>query len=286
MRLIPKPHLYSFKLFPFLDRVWKLLFYPFSLDPITPHPLSTPSHYYQLHQTATLCSYPDVDVLEASASFNIDRDWFNNLALATQTVIKTSNLSFAHGRVLYTLLCQYIHSLHSQGILSPLTVFETGTARGFSSLCMAKALSDMSFCGRIHTCDVLPHNLPIYWNSISDHTIGRQTRSQLLSEWKELVSSTITFHQCTSVTFFSSVHTERIHFAFLDAVHTFSAVMSEFRAIQERQLKNDIVVFDDYDAKLFPGVVKAVNLISKTYPYNIDFISTGHSRFLAVATRI
>lgn len=283
---LTKLHLYSFKLFPLLDRLWILLFYPFSRSPITSHPLSTPAHYHQLHNTAALTPYPEVDSLELSTTFSIDKDWFNHLALVTQTVIKTSNLSFAHGRVLYSLLCQYIHALQCKGNLAPLTIFETGTARGFSSLCMAKALDDMSFSGRIHTCDVLPHTLPIYWNCLSDHTSGRVTRSELLHQWHDLIASSITFHQSTSTNFFSSVHTERIHFAFLDAVHTCRAVMLEFNAIQEHQKKNDIIVFDDYDPTLFPGVVKAVKQIATNYPYHISLISTGHSRSLAVATRI
>ena len=287
MRLPTKLHLYSFKFFPILDRLWSLFFYPFKLVPITAYPLSSPARYHQIHRKAVNSSYPEVDSLEARTSYSINRSWFYELALATQTVIKTSDLSFAHGRVLYSLLCQYIYTLElKQHCLTPVTIFETGTARGFSSLCMAKALADMSHSGRIHTCDVLPHNVPIYWNSLSDHTFGRITRSQLLHKWHDLTTSCITYHQSTSKIFFLSVHTERIHFAFLDATHTYAAVIAEFRSVQEFQKPGDIIVFDDYDPSLFPGVVNAVKFISITYPYQISYISTGLTRSLAVATRI
>ena len=36
--------------------------------------------------------------------------------------------------------------------------------------------------------------------------------------------------------------------------------------------KSDIIVFDDYNEKNFPGVVKAVNYIAKEMSYNVEII--------------
>ena len=54
-----------------------------------------------------------------------------------------------------------------------INIIETGTVRGFSALCMAKALSDAKFEGSIFTIDVLPHDKKMFWNCAADHR--RQT---------------------------------------------------------------------------------------------------------------
>ena len=72
--------------------------------------------------------------------YSIDKEWLNKLALQTQIVIKKSPLNYAHGRVLYSLLRNYLRTNSKK--LKGLNIVETGTARGFSSLYMAKALFD------------------------------------------------------------------------------------------------------------------------------------------------
>jgi hypothetical protein len=83
-----------------------------------------------------------IEAYENEKGFFINKLWLDNLALHTQITIKKSELCYAHGRVLYTALSYYLSkqplSFRSQRI----TIWETGTARGFSSLCMAKALYD------------------------------------------------------------------------------------------------------------------------------------------------
>ena len=52
-------------------------------------------------------------------------------------------------------LRNYLSTLSKEN--KTINIVETGTARGFSSICMAKALSDSEFEGSIFTLDVLPH---------------------------------------------------------------------------------------------------------------------------------
>ena len=73
--------------------------------------------------------------------------------MITQVTIKNSDICYAHGRVLYSALCHYIKKLNHS-----ISIIETGTSKGFSSLCMAKALSDLKKIGSIHTIDILPIN--------------------------------------------------------------------------------------------------------------------------------
>ena len=43
------------------------------------------------------------------------------------------------------------------------TIVETGTARGFSSICMSKALIDQKKSGKIISLDCISHNEKIFW---------------------------------------------------------------------------------------------------------------------------
>ena len=99
-------------------------------------------------------------------------------------MVKESPLCYAHGRVLYSALSRYLDTLE---LTESVNIVETGTARGFSSLCMARALQDKARDGKIITLDILPHRFDMYWNCIDDLG-GKKTRQELLTPWKELVS--------------------------------------------------------------------------------------------------
>src|SRR3546814_14285204 len=105
------------------------------------------------------------------------------LALHTHVVIKQSRLNYNHGRLLYAVLRRYLAECRSEQAV----IFETGTARGFSALCMARALQDAGAGGYVVTVDQLPHDRPMLWNCIDDHE-GPRTRAQLLSDYPELLS--------------------------------------------------------------------------------------------------
>ena len=112
----------------------------------------------------------------------------------------------------------------------------------------------------------------MFWNSITDHTIGKQSRKELITNWNSLIERHIFFLQGTSNNILSKLTLPRIHFAFLDGAHTFENVMFEFNYINNSQKRGDVIVFDDYNVKSFPGIVKAVNFISKNMNYEIRII--------------
>ena len=76
-----------------------------------------------------------------------------------------------------------------------------------------------------------------------------------------------------------------MHFAFLDAQHTYEAVMDEVSFIIDYQQKGDIIFFDDVTPDLFPGVVAAVNEIGNRYNYKIKHMIASEQRGYAIATR-
>ncbi len=105
----------------------------------------------------------------------------DELALATQVVPKDEQLDWSHGYLLHAALASYLRRTPSD---RPVTIFETGTARGFSAICMAQALRHAGRAGTILTVDILHAERPIYWNSIADAD-GRRTRLELLEPWAE-----------------------------------------------------------------------------------------------------
>ena len=123
-----------------------------------------------------------IDAYERRAGYAIDPEWLHELALHTQITKKKSELCYQHGRLLYATVRDYVRRQSPTKV----TVLETGTARGFSSLCMARALDDAGVAGTVITFDVLPHDVPMYWNCIDDLD-GPRSRAELLRPWADLV---------------------------------------------------------------------------------------------------
>src|SRR3546814_3486831 len=121
--------------------------------------------------------------MEASQGFAIDRGWMEQLALHTQVVIKQSRLNYNHGRLLYAVLRRYLAECRSEQAV----IFETGTARGFSALCMARALQDAGAGGYVVTVDQLPHDRPMHWKCIDDRSeerhVGKECVRTGRSRW-------------------------------------------------------------------------------------------------------
>ena len=267
----------------FVDR---MAYFQYFNQPFSNLPVSNLQTYYELAKEAEKNTYSieDVDLLEKENGFSINRNWLNSLAFNTQIVVKKSKLNYAHGRVLYTVLRDYLSTMNEDN--KTINILETGTARGFSSICMAKALSDSEFEGSICTLDVLPHFKNMFWNCAADHTKGDQNRNDLLNDWADLTERYIIFMQGFTKHILPTISLSRINFAFLDGAHTFKDVMFEFNAISNRQKDGDIIVFDDYNKKDFPGIVKAVNYIEREMNYNIKLVRNKNTlRDYAIAKK-
>ncbi len=247
---------------------------------LTYKPLATREEYLYLHKNCKLEKFSVIDNFEDSCGFQIDKDYFEELALHTQICIKKSKLNYQHGRILYSVLSNYL----KKNSLKKINIIETGTARGFSSICMSKAINDASKEGTIHTCDIIPHNKKIYWNCIDD-TESKKTRKELLNNWHEELKN-IKFYKGKSKKMFQKINIERFNFAFLDAVHSYEDVITEFNYVKNKQKVGDIIVFDDVTDNLFPGVVKAVKEVEQTKEYSIEHINISKQRGYAIAQKI
>ena len=97
-------------------------------NPLTKKILASREEYEILHKNAQQKKYPEIERFENKHGYRIDTDWFENLALHTQVVVKKSDLNYQHGRVLYSSLMDYLDKMKSEK--KSITILETGTARG------------------------------------------------------------------------------------------------------------------------------------------------------------
>jgi len=247
-------------------------------------PWARQEQYGELFEQAKAVCYPEIDQIEKESGYAIDRDWMNDLAFHTQVVIKPESLNWQHGRIVYSTLRERIASGDISGTGgTDWFVLETGTARGFSACCMAKAFNDAGVLGKILTFDVIPHDARMIWNCIDDLD-GKKTRNELLAPWQR-ERDRILFYQGSTVRHLRRFGMGRIHFAFLDAYHEKEDVLMEFGFIRNRQQPGDMVLFDDVTEGVFDGVVRALEEIEKDGLYSIRRIASSSKRGYAVAVR-
>lgn len=229
-------------------------------------------NYLELFNQASSLEYEQVLNYEVKTEFKLDKKWLNDLAMLTQVTIKHSDICYAHGRVLYSALRNYLKVNHNKYI----HILETGTSKGFSSLCMAKALNDHSVDGSIKTIDIIPSDKEIYWNSISDFD-GKKTRYKMLEKWSNLIDKYIVYIVGTSKNVLKYCNLERINFAFLDGSHTYYDVLTEFKFVAERQISGDMIIVDDYNQQ-YKGLIKAANILCKKFNYIRSVIKSNENR--------
>jgi len=271
------------KLKVIIENFYKLSFLekPLPNNPFGNKILASKDTYSRLHFEAISTNDELVCKFEKKYGFSLDLKWWRELALHTQVVIKPEKLNFFHGRLLYSVLSKYIDDIETSK--KHINIFETGTARGFSSICMSKALIEMNCSGVITTVDSIPHNKKIFWNCIDDHQ-GPKSRANLLKPWAEELER-IVFIQGWTKNIINRLGLQRINFAFLDAQHTKDDVLSEFCYVKDRQLSGDIIVFDDVTEGLFEGVCDAIKIVERNYPYSIERINFSDNRGYAIAIR-
>lgn len=213
---------------------------------------------------------------------NFDEKFYFDLTLQTQTVIKNQKLSFLHGYLLELELKKY---LEINSLEKNINILEIGTARGYSSICMAKVLEDYRINGKILSIDILPVNKKIYWNCLNDISFDKQTRYELLKSWEYLLNKYLIYVNGYSRLILRKFFFPRIHFCFIDGSHQYHDVFYEINFVKNRQKKNDIIFFDDFNLKKFPGVVKATNDKLFQNEYHQHILDYGEDRKYLIAIK-
>ena len=196
-------------------------------------PLASKSVYLKIFEEASKNKDVIITELEKKLGYSIEKKWLDDLALHTQVCIKKSKINYQHGMLLYSTLRNYLESQRKIGFVN---IVETGTARGFSAICLSKALNDTkNVAGVIHTIDILPNNKRMYWNIIDDNE-SKKTRKELLAKWPQELKN-IKFIEGKTNTVLKNLSLTRVNYAFLDAEHNYKTVISEFNYLKNKQKK-------------------------------------------------
>ena len=249
-------------------------------DPFRNGPFGDKKDYLEIYHKSKEKKYPNVEEECKNLGIQINKSYFDNLALVTQVVKKDSEINYQHGILLYSYLKSYLEKFRVKKVI----VLETGTARGYSSVCMSKAINDSGCEGEVITIDYLPYDKKIFWNCIKDFE-GKHTRFELLSDWKSELDN-ITFLTGKTKKVLNKIDKDRINFAFLDACHTENDVLKEYEFVSVRQMKGDIIIFDDVTPSMFPGVVKALKIIENKKQYKIKNFKISKHREIAIAEKL
>ena len=204
------------------------------------------------------------------------KDDMDNLGLKLQIIDKGPNGSkpnYVHGYIISSALHKYINDSNENNII----VFETGTARGFSSLVMAKVLELNNKMGEIHTIDLLNHNTNTFKNCYRAYELKRPvTREECLEEWTETVYKYIKYHSGDSNEVISKLKLDRIHFAFLDGHHDYNYVKNELNYVSSKQKKGDVIICDDYTKIQMDSICKAIDEFIEKDEYSVKIFYCKH----------
>lgn len=230
-------------------------------------------NYYKLSEFAKNFYYgPILDELKEYFNYLYDKQEMDYTALKLQICVKKSKPMYLHGYVITSALYKYLNDNNYDNI----TILETGTARGFSSICMAKILDKFDKSGNIYTID----HVNKFNNCLKSAELKREiTINECVEEWKNLVDKYINFINGDSNKKLIELDNkiDRIHFAFLDGAHYYKDLKNELEFTESKQQKGDIIVCDDYTKTQYPEICKAVDdfLEKGTYKNKIFYGDDG-----------
>ena len=256
--------------------------------------------YIKLGEWAKSYDYGGIlNELENSFGYLHDKDDMDNVGLKLQICVKKSRPMYIHGYVLTSTLYKYL--TEKQAVTPNFTdrlrknffevfsdkkdnseefiILETGTARGFSAIMMAKILEMFHVKGKIYTTDKINQ----FDNCIKSAQLNRSISIQeCVEEWKPLVDKYINFIVGNTKTTLPSLNNKlnRIHFAFLDGSHHYKDIKYELDYVAQKQQQGDVIVCDDYTRAQFPEIYTAVNEFLEKGLYNrkVFFGSDGRKQ--------
>ena len=196
------------------------------------------------------------DFLNSIGFSNISFEDFWTLGNATSLSEDTGGqqLEFHRGPLLYSLV----------SFLKPKRILEFGTGGGYSTLCMAKALTDFKIDGKIYTIDrvdndekisrfyQLPNDKEPRKNKISNKEIWKSIAP---SEW---IDKIITIQGYSGIVM-DTKNFNNIDFCYIDGVHTYEGTKHDFLSFLKVASNTFSVLFDDYIDRDFYGVKEFID---------------------------
>ena len=240
--------------------------------------------YLQIFEDIKTKKYDQIDDFINSKNLKeVNKDFINDLALISQVSIKKSEVNYQHGRLIYSILDDYINKQKKKS--DKFLFVDVGTAKGFSSIIISKCALDNKISYSVFSFDIIPHFKKIYWNSIKDID-GKLSRADLLKDYHEHTNHINYIKGRTKDKFKEISSHERLNFIFLDGSHDYDDVKFEFNFIKEKKKKGDLIFFDDVTKGHFDGVVKLINEIEQNQEYEIETISSTNFRGYAIAKKL
>ena len=163
--------------------------------------------------------------------------------------------NYERGILLYSLIAKY----------KPKNVLEIGTAEGYSTLCMAWAMTDYNINGKIFTIDPKPFDVPVErnvtWEDNPKHDTVMLSRRELWNkfadnEWIKKIEVLTGF---SGEVLQKNTKLPKMDMGFIDGSHMYEAVVHDFYAFLEVASESFHLLFDDYVPNENDGVTKAID---------------------------
>ena len=220
----------------------------------------------------------EIDTLFKEFGNELDKEYIEKIAYYTQLVIKKNPPNFNHGYLIHHALSKYLMGITKK---DSLLLLDIGTARGFSSLVMSYVLKEKNSNSVIISIDKISHNKKIKWNSVLDGDQGI-SRKDIVERFSE--STKVIFFKGKTRRILSDLNLPRVNFAFVDGDHRWRSLKTEVVYLMNNQKQGDVILFDDYTPKIYPGVYKAVNFLKGAY--SIEIFGDISVRGYALLTKI
>jgi len=238
-----------------------------------PETIPSPQDYAEAFRLESAKAYPEIDRLEQSVGFALDRAKLEAAAQVLACPVKASPPNWQHGRVIYTVARRYLAATPGPSFL----FLDIGTAKGFSALCLQWALLDSGVSGVVESVDVIDPRAKVFRNSVRD-TESENRLADYHREWPD--ASRIVFHKCTGLQWLLKSD-ERVHIAFVDGKHSGDVVREEAKRLASRQQPWDLAIFDDVQ---LPGIADALYGLRSLYDCTHIELATANRKY-AVGVR-
>jgi hypothetical protein len=176
-------------------------------------------------------------------------------------------VNFERGMLLYSLITKY----------KPKTVLEIGTAEGYSTLCMAWAMTENKIEGKIYTIDPKSHDLSVERTIILEdgETITEKLSTKEL--WDKFASpewlKKIEVISGYAGEILNSKKFPKMEFGYIDGAHFYEAVKHDFFGFLKIADKKFSILFDDYITGKKDGVSRVIEE-EVVNNFNTTFIKT------------
>ena len=163
--------------------------------------------------------------------------------------------NYERGILLYSLIAKY----------KPKNVLEIGTAEGYSTLCMAWAMTDYNINGKIFTIDPKPFDVPVErnvtWEDNPKHDTVMLSRRELWNKFadKEWIKKIEVLTGFSGEVLQKNTELPKMDMGFIDGSHVYEAVIHDFYAFLELATESFHLLFDDYVPNENDGVTKTID---------------------------